>query len=72
MESNKDWILENTSGVVVVQVRAFDRERDVTPSDNQGVIESFLNPLGIAGQVVSLQNYEHDNILAFAEFEFST
>ena len=61
----KDWIRKNTSGVVLVQVRAFDRERKVPASDNQGVIESIFNPLGIAGKIVSLQNYEHDTNLGF-------
>lgn len=59
----KDWIKRNTSGVILVQVRAFDRDKEITPSDHQGTIESLLNPLGIAGQVISLQNYEHDSNL---------
>ena len=59
----KDWIKENTSGVVLLQVRGFDRNKEIAPSDNQGAIESILNPLGIAGQVISLQNYEHDSSL---------
>lgn len=61
----KDWVKTNTSGVVLVQVRSFDRNREIAASDQQGTIESFLNPLGIAGKVISLQNYEHDNSLGF-------
>jgi hypothetical protein len=61
----KDWIKNNTSGVVLVQVRAFDREREVPASGNQGAIESILNPLGIAGKIISLQNYEHDTSIGF-------
>lgn len=61
----QDWIRENTSGVVLVQVRAFDRDREVPPSGNKGVIESIFNPLGIAGQIIHVQNYEHDNDLGF-------
>ena len=57
----KDWIQENTSGVVLLQVRAFDRRLEVSPSDNQGILESIFNPLGIAVQVINLQNYEHES-----------
>lgn len=57
----RDWILRNTSGVVLVEMWAFDRERDIPTSANQGVVESIFSPLGIAGQLIGLQYYEHDN-----------
>ncbi|MBK7409628.1 MAG: hypothetical protein IPJ40_17235 [Saprospirales bacterium] len=57
----RDWILENTSGVILVEMWAFDRVREVTPSNNQGVVESIFTPLGITGQLIDLQYYEHDN-----------
>ncbi|MEO1515652.1 MAG: patatin-like phospholipase family protein [Bacteroidota bacterium] len=57
----KDWILENTSGVVLVQISSQDKFKEIAPNANQGMIETLLNPLGIAGQVMSLQDYEHDN-----------
>lgn len=61
----KDWILENTSGVVLVQVTGFDRSREVRPSDNKGVFESIFTPLGLAGKIVDLQFFEHDNNLGY-------
>lgn len=57
----KNWIVENTSGVILVQVTGFDRDMEISASENQGVFESILNPLGIAGQVIDLQFYENDN-----------
>ena len=57
----RDWILENTSGVILVEMWAFDRVREVSPSNKQGVVESIFTPLGIAGQLIDLQYYEHDN-----------
>ncbi|MEM9917697.1 MAG: patatin-like phospholipase family protein [Bacteroidota bacterium] len=59
----KDWILENTSGVVLVQVSSQDKFKEIDPNDNQGMIETLLNPLGIAGKIMALQDYEHDNSL---------
>ena len=61
----KDWIKENTSGVVLVVVRAFDRQREIKSSKNQGIFETIFNPLEIAFKVMSLQDYEHDNNLGF-------
>ncbi|MCB0517977.1 MAG: patatin-like phospholipase family protein [Lewinellaceae bacterium] len=61
----KDWIKENTSGVVFVIVRAFDRQHKIEATDNRGVFETMLNPLEIAFKVMSLQDYEHDSDLGF-------
>jgi hypothetical protein len=61
----KDWIKENTGGVVFVVVRAFDRQRSIEASDKRGIFETFLNPLEIAFKVMSLQDYEHDSNLGF-------
>ena len=61
----KDWILENTSGVILVQVRAYDRPEVITPSDDQGTVTSVFNPLGIATQVLNLQEYEQDSNIGF-------
>ena len=36
---------------------------EIEASDNEGTLESMLNPLGIAGRIMMLQDYEHDNSL---------
>lgn len=61
----QDWIKENTSGVVVVQVSSLDKIEEIPSSDEGGIIETILNPLNIAGQIMNLQDYEHDNSLGF-------
>ena len=61
----KDWIKENTSGVVLVQVVGRDRIQEIDENDNQGMISSLLNPLGIPGQILSLQEYEQDTNLGY-------
>jgi len=61
----KNWIRENTSGVVVVVVRSFERQQEIESDKNRGVLETLLNPLEIAFKVMSLQDYEHDNSLGF-------
>ena len=61
----KDWILENTSGVVLVQVSGIDKIEKIETDDNAGIISTLFNPLGIAGQIMTLQDYEHDTSLGY-------
>lgn len=61
----KDWILENTSGVVLVQISSSSRIEQIEPNNNKGIIESLFDPLGIAGQLIVLQEFEQDNSLGF-------
>ena len=60
-----DWIREHTSGVVLVQVRAYERNLKITDSGGQGDLDRLFDPLGIAGQVITLQDYEHDTSIGF-------
>ena len=61
----KDWILENTSGVVLIQLSSSAKIAQISASDKKGAIVSMLNPLGIAGKVLTLQEFEHDTSLGF-------
>ncbi len=61
----RDWIQDNTSGVVMVVVRAYERESEIESSEDRGVFETIFNPLGIAFKIMSLQDYEHDSSLAY-------
>lgn len=61
----KDWILENTSGVVLLQISSQVKVEEIAAKDDQGAIEAILNPLGIAGQILMLQDYEQDTNLGF-------
>ncbi|MEM7575689.1 MAG: patatin-like phospholipase family protein [Bacteroidota bacterium] len=61
----KYWILENTSGVVLIQISVHLREEEVYLETNEGVIESLFNPLGLAGNILDVQDLEQDNTLGF-------
>lgn len=65
IQTYSDWILENTSGVVLVQINTMAHGTEIPPSNNEGIIESLLNPLGIFGHILRLQDYEHDANLSF-------
>jgi len=61
----RKWIRENTSGVVLVQISSSQKVDEIEESDREGIVESLINPLGIATQVLNLQEYEQDNTLGF-------
>ena len=57
----REWILEHTSGVALVQVSTlekFEQPRERTP---KGWISSLFSPLGVAGQLISLQDFQLDD-----------
>ncbi|MFK8056911.1 MAG: hypothetical protein AB8F78_12385 [Saprospiraceae bacterium] len=56
----REWILENTSGVALVQVSTLEKFEGVQEHEPKGWIESFFNPLGVAGQLMSLQDFQTD------------
>jgi hypothetical protein len=61
----KDWIRENTGGVVLVQIRCWDKIHAIAPSDDKGVIEALLTPAEAAGgNMTDIQDFEQDNAVA--------
>ncbi|MEY3239493.1 MAG: hypothetical protein RIR11_931 [Bacteroidota bacterium] len=61
----KDWIKENTSGVVVVQIRCWDKIDYIEPASEKGFVGSLLTPVVAAGKIAILQDYEQDDALSF-------
>ena len=57
----KDWIKENTSGVVFVQIAGWEKFNN-SPSDvsKSGWISSLFRPFGILTDISLLQDYESD------------
>ena len=56
----QDWIKENTSGVTLVQISSSEIIEEIPTNETRGIISSLLNPLGIAGQIIELQEFEQD------------
>ncbi|MTB52679.1 hypothetical protein [Lewinella sp. W8] len=66
----QDWIKENTSRVIIVQISAF-REQDLSreamankKDDHPGVVENLFSPVGVAGNILSLQILDQEGSLA--------
>ena len=60
-----DWIKENTSGAVIVLITGRDRSEDINQSESGGIISNLLHPLGLAGKMMRLQEFDHDTNLGF-------
>ncbi len=60
LHAHKDWIQTHASGVTLVVIRAYGRHRQIASSEHRGVIETMFNPLGIAFNIMKLQEFEHD------------
>jgi len=59
------WIRNNTSGVVIVSIRSYARAEEIAESTSQSLGELLFNPLGPVFAIDALQNYHHDNYLAY-------
>lgn len=60
----RDWIEENTDGVVFVSIRCWEKKDPITKSDSKGVIENLFSPASAAANVTAVQDFEQDNALA--------
>lgn len=64
----RDWIRENTGGVVFVQLRSWEKiDPDVPPSDDKGAVSSIFTPANAAANMTTIQDYEHDQLLALLQ-----
>ncbi len=61
----RPWIERNTSGVVLVQISSVEKIEEIKPSGGRGMLRSLFDPLGIAGKVLVVQEFEHDTSLGF-------
>lgn len=61
----QDWIWTNTSGVVIVQISSSEKSKQIPTHDEIGVVESLIRPLGIAGKVLTIQEFQHNNTLSY-------
>jgi hypothetical protein len=64
-----DWIKKNTSGVMIVTIRAYEPNHYAPNSSQGGLLENLFNPLSFAGNFLFLQEYEYQNELGFLRYE---
>lgn len=66
--SFKDWVEENTSGVILVQVRYGKKQSKLSLKDNtNSILQNLTAPFGsVYGNLFRIQDYNNDAALEFA------
>jgi hypothetical protein len=67
----RDWIEENTSGVIFVDIRDSHKSRPVEEKPRMSFMENFITPLGnIYGNLLTIQDYNQDEAYEYAKSWF--
>jgi hypothetical protein len=59
----RDWITAHTDGVVIVQIRCWNKIHQIAQADQKGVIDGLFTPAAAVGMLTILQDYDHDDRL---------
>ncbi|MGB0864114.1 MAG: patatin-like phospholipase family protein [Saprospiraceae bacterium] len=62
----REWIKENTSEVIMIEIRGFKKKNDLEPNQ-QGVIDRIFNPFSAVGQMGEVQDYHQDDNISHLE-----
>jgi len=60
----KDWIKENTGGIVILHIRCFDKINQISKSDYKGILDNLSTPASAATKTTDIQDFEQDNALS--------
>ncbi len=67
----REWIEENTSGVIFVDIRDSHKSRPVEEKPRMSFMENFITPLGnIYGNLLTIQDYNQDEAYDYAKAWF--
>ena len=60
----RDWVNTNTGGVIIVQIRCWEKIEPISKSDAKGIIESLFTPANAVASLTTMQDYDQDSALA--------
>ncbi|HXH17732.1 MAG TPA: hypothetical protein VNJ07_01515 [Chitinophagales bacterium] len=64
----RDWLRENTSGVILLQVRNFSRERHIPAYHRESIIDRLVNPVtNLYENWGNIQDYNQDYLVCYAD-----
>ncbi|HEX7015095.1 MAG TPA: patatin-like phospholipase family protein [Cyclobacteriaceae bacterium] len=67
----RDWISENTSGVIIVSIRDSPKRVDVQEDDTQSIIEDVSQPISsVYNNFENFQDITNDNLISYANSWF--
>ncbi len=68
----RDWINENTSGVVIVQLRDLPKNVDLNDAKEQSLFGNFSAPIGgIYGNITKTHDYNSEQMLTYVQGWFN-
>ncbi|MCW8897220.1 MAG: patatin-like phospholipase family protein [Flavobacteriales bacterium] len=66
MHTFKEWINENTSGVIIIQIRDKEKNKKVTDSPLRSIAETFSTPIGsFYSNLFIVQDYNLDDMVQY-------
>lgn len=64
----RDWIKENTGGIVLIQIRNFKKEGEIQGYQRESVIDRLMNPISNLYQNWgNIQDYTHSYLIDYAK-----
>ena len=67
----RDWIEENTSGVIILQVRDTVKKHDKDPNQDNSILTRLTSPVGnVYGNFLQVHDYSHDQMLEYISESF--
>lgn len=63
----RDWINQNTSGVIVVQVRTYKKDKEIEKYTRETIIDRLLKPItNIYSNFLTTQEYNQNYLMSYA------
>ena len=67
----RNWITSNTSGVLIIQIRDGQKIKPIVDEGGRTILSQIFDPVGgIYTNLFALQDYRHDQLLAYADSWF--
>jgi hypothetical protein len=63
----QDWVATNTSGVVLLQIRCWEKFDPIEATERGGFLSNLFSPATIAGNMPMIQDFDQDNSIGFLD-----
>lgn len=59
----QDWVKENTSGIVFVEMRCWPKVHAIEPSNKRGWVDGLLHPATVTSRLTDMQDFGQDEMM---------
>lgn len=64
----KEWIKQNTSGVIFVMIRDTDKNQEISKNKRRSFVQEFISPIGgLYKNWDNIQDINNDNLIGYAD-----